>query len=52
MCILDAKSAFVGGEADVVGVDGPGKVGDALRMASEVVEESQGLGRLNGEGFV
>ena len=52
ICILDAESAVIRGEADVVGVEGPGKVGDALRVASEAMEESQGLGGLNDEGFV
>ena len=50
--ILDAKSAIVKGGANVVGVEGPGEVGDALGVAGEAVDESQGLGKPNDEGFV
>ena len=51
-CIPDAESAVVRGGVDVVGVKGPGEVGDALEVAGEVVEESQGLGGPDDEGFV
>lgn len=51
-CVPDAESAVVGGGADVVGVGRPGQVGDALGVAGEAVEESQGLGGPDDEGFV
>nr|POE57915.1 hypothetical protein CFP56_63136 [Quercus suber] len=50
--IPDAESVVVRGGADVVGVGGPSKVRDALGVAGEAVEESQGLGGPDDEGFV
>ena len=52
MCIPDAESAVIRGGANVVGVEGPGKVRDALRVAGEAVYKSQGLGKPNDEGFI
>jgi len=51
-CVPNAESAVVRGGADVVGVKEPGEVGDALKVAGEMVEESQGLGGPDDEGFV
>lgn len=42
--VPDAEGAVVGGGADVVGVGGPGEVGDAVGMAGEAVEEGEGGG--------
>ena len=52
VCIPDAESAVIRGGANVVGVEGPGKVRDALRVAGEAVYKSQGLGKPNDEGFI
>lgn len=35
-CVPDADGFVVGGGADVVGVGGPGEVGDAVGVADEV----------------
>lgn len=50
--VPDAEGAVVGGGADVVGVGGPGEVGDAVGVAGEAGAEGEGFGVPDDQGFV
>lgn len=43
--VPDTERAIIRGGADVVGIGGPSKIGDALRVALEAMEEGEGRGR-------
>lgn len=51
-CVPDAEGSIVRGGADVVGVGGPGEVGNALGVTHEAADERQSGGGPEDYGLV